>query len=1229
MRRVSPTILVFLFVVHAALAQVTTGNVTGRVVDSSGGVIPGARVVLISESQNTRTATVQTNGNGDYVIADVKADTYSVEVTSPAFRTAIVKGILVTGGDRVGVLPITLQVGGTADTIVVTAEQALLQTQSGERSYAIENKLIESLPIVHGNFAGAVAFAPGVDGSVMGTGSTARLGGQGQDNIMMDGISAMDTGNNGQMLALNIESIAEVKVLTQAYQAEYGRSSGMQVTTVTKSGTNQYHGAGYGIFTNTEWNSRPWVTQKNGDIPVFTSLSTYGYTIGGPVVIPKLYNGHNKFFFFYAHEFRPQSILANSGNVVRLRLPSAAERQGDFSQSRDQNGNLLASIIDSTNGLPFPGKVIPQSRLYAPGIAVLNQYPLPNVAQVPGTNYNYQLNPATYNQLTQQPAVRLDYQFTPNLRISGKYSGQIARPVVQTGSLPGFNDAYVPYPVITNYGATFDWTITPTTILEVTYGSIKNQLAGGGNGGLDTSAASNRLNTLGAFPLLYPNAGQVSSAYYDYTVLQAEKPVFFDGKSINLPPLFGWGSLIGAAPPNLLFPGWLNVNHTQDVAGSITKIVGRHTLKAGAYLNHSYKAQNTGAGGIPNLSFQGYVNFGNDTTNTLDSGFGYANAALGVFQQYLQASKFIEGDMVYNQVEGFVQDNWKVNNRLTLDYGLRLVHQGPQYDINNTMSNFFPNQWSASQAPVLYVAGCNNGATACSGNARNAMNPLTGQVISAVGAANTQALIGTPIPGTGTALNGIIAAGKGIANTDYTWPAVVLAPRFGFAYDVTGKSNWVLRGGVGLFYDRPDGNTVFSIPGNPPAATAQDLRNGTLASLGSGGLSPQPIPALVTFQYNAQVPSSVQWNVGVQKSLPWGMVADVSYVGNHGYNRFGALQGGDTQNWNQVPFGTAYLPKYQDPTLGAPAYPGASAYSTNLLRPYAGLGTIGQNTSNFFDTYHSIQVAVNRRFSRGFSFAAAYTYGISLTGDTGLLLHYVYGASGTAPTLWSGQAAYEALNNNLDRRPNFLKVNSTWEAPGVNTMGGFVHQLTKDWQFSGILTEASGSAYTLGYGYNTAGSNVNITGSPDFGGMPVLGSGLGSGCAGNQFAEFNGGVVTGPTYGSIGMESARLAMRACATQNVDTSIVRRFRFWKFQESRSFEFRADIFNTLNAVQFNTGGDFSTTATFNSPTGMALQNSEFNSSGGINNGRQLPKNAGFGAATNAAPMRSIQLELRITF
>ena len=281
-----------------ALAQITTGTVTGRVVDSTGGVIPGAHVTLISETRGTTTAPVVTNESGDYVFPNVTAGTYTVEVTAAAFRTTRLTGIMVTGADRVGVPPLTLEVGVTAEKVTVTAEAALVQTQSGERSFAIEHKQIEGLPVVRGNFTSLVAFVPGVNGADTTSAGGTRLGGASQNNIMMDGISAMDTGNNGQMINMNIESIEEVKVLTQGYQAEYGRASGLQITAVTKGGGNAFHGSGYSIFTNNDWNSRSWVVQKNGDPWPVSHLSIYVYTVGGPVGKP---GKQNKLFFFYAH----------------------------------------------------------------------------------------------------------------------------------------------------------------------------------------------------------------------------------------------------------------------------------------------------------------------------------------------------------------------------------------------------------------------------------------------------------------------------------------------------------------------------------------------------------------------------------------------------------------------------------------------------------------------------------------------------------------------------------------------------------------------------------------------------------------------------------------------------------------------------------------------------------------------------------------------------------------
>jgi hypothetical protein len=354
------------------------------------------------------------------------------------------------------------------------------------------------------------------------------------------------------------------------------------------------------------------------------------------------------------------------------------------------------------------------------------------------------------------------------------------------------------------------------------------------------------------------------------------------------------------------------------------------------------------------------------------------------------------------------------------------------------------------------------------------------------------------------------------------------------------------------------------------------------------------------------------------------MVADVMYVGNHGYNRMGGLQGGTQQPINSVDFGAGYLPKNQDPTLGAATYPGQTAYTTNLLRPYLGFNTISENMTAFYDTYHSIQTSLNRRFSGGLSFGVTYTYGISLKGNTGLSQRYQHAADGTI-TLRSDEQQYEDLMSTLDRRPHFLKANVVWLSPGVK--GNVVlNQITKDWQIASVITAASGGAFTPGYSYNSAGSNVNITGSPDWGGRVILGNNLGSGCS-SQFAEFNGNAVTGPGYNSLSMESGRNFLRYCPNKNVDMAFTRRIAFGKiFTETRRLEFRADIFNALNTVVINA---VSTTATFNNPTSMVLQNNQFMSDGTLNPVRLQPKNAGFGAATGAATMRNIQLQLRFTF
>src|SRR4051812_30947539 len=333
-------LMALLFAASPVSAQITTGNITGTVKDAQGGVVPGATVVLISEARGTKLAPVTTNEAGVYVVPNVTADTYTVEVTMDGFKTVRRQGVKVSGGDRVAVPALTLEVGGATETVNVTAEAALVQSQSAERSFAISTEQVDNLPIRHSDFTSLTALTPGVQGGGASAGAT-RIGGVGQNNIMMDGISAMDTGNNGTMLALNIESIAEVKILTQGYQAEYGRSSGLQITAVTKSGTNRFRGSAYDLQGNSDWYTNSWVNSKNGDPKPKSTSKTLGYSIGGPLGKP---GGDNKLFFFYTHAPRPPNTPINGETPFHIRAPPALDRAGDFSQTLDNTGALFNPI---------------------------------------------------------------------------------------------------------------------------------------------------------------------------------------------------------------------------------------------------------------------------------------------------------------------------------------------------------------------------------------------------------------------------------------------------------------------------------------------------------------------------------------------------------------------------------------------------------------------------------------------------------------------------------------------------------------------------------------------------------------------------------------------------------------------------------------------------------------------------------------------------------------------
>jgi hypothetical protein len=341
-----------------------------------------------------------------------------------------------------------------------------------------------------------------------------------------------------------------------------------------------------------------------------------------------------------------------------------------------------------------------------------------------------------------------------------------------------------------------------------------------------------------------------------------------------------------------------------------------------------------------------------------------------------------------------------------------------------------------------------------------------------------------------------------------------------------------------------------------------------------------------------------------------------------GQNSFNRLQ---VVNLNQVNLGAAYLPQNQDTTRAASAVPGATALTTNLLRPLQGLSAIEQNTTAFGETFHSVQASFNRRFRGGMSFGVNYTYSISLEGNTGLTQRLQHDANGNI-SVRADQAKYEELFKNVGVQPHVLRGNVVWDLPDLVADGGVKRALgyvLNDWQFSSIFNLSSGTNYDITYSYNANGQNVNLTGSPDYAARIVYVGDPGSGCTGDQYSQFDRTAVAGPGYYSDGLESGRNILRGCTQRDLDISLARNIRLGG---GRSVQLRMDAFNAFNIVNFN---GRQAQVQYNSPTDQTVRNSQFNADGSLNQSRLTPRNAGFGAVTSAAGLRTIRLTARFSF
>ncbi len=658
-------------------AQTTTGSIVGTVLDPSGATVANADITLIQVSTGAQRQT-KTLATGDFSFNAVVPGEYSLTVTAAGFKKIEKTGFNLTASERLPVGNLQLEVGQVSDTITVRADTAVVQTASAEHSGVLTSDQVDNLMIKGRNVITMLQLLPGVvdtnapDAPDRNFAIGLSVNGQRRNAIgtTMDGMQTQDSGTGWiSTVNVNMDAIAEVKVLLNNYQAEYGRMRGAGVQMIGKSGSRDFHGSFNYFKRHEQFNANDFFNNRNRIAKPRYRYNTYSYTIGGPVYIPKKFNtDRTKAFFFWSQEYWPQKTAVP---VTYVTMPTDAERTGNFSQTVDVNNRLIA-VVDPSTGLPFPGNIVPTDRIDKNGQALLNFLPKPNFFDrgVSGGAYNY-VNQVELNKPQMLSTLKGDYNLTPNDIFSVTWSRQSD---TQTGSM-GLATPNANWPL---ENRTF-WTkgnvlsgryqkiFSPTLVNELYLGY--NWRVEGEDIPEDVLQAISRSGTGYNGAQLYP----------------ASNP---DG----LLPNVTFGGISNPANITLTNIPLGNRYPTYTITDNLTKTISNHIFKAGIFLNR----QAVG----PSLanSSRGALNFSVDVNNPFDTRYTYSNALLGSFSSFAQANRIVSSSTVWKAAEWFVQDSWKVHRRLTLEIGLRFLWMSSPLK-NNPSSMFSPAAWSAAQRP--------------------------------------------------------------------------------------------------------------------------------------------------------------------------------------------------------------------------------------------------------------------------------------------------------------------------------------------------------------------------------------------------------------------------------------------------------------------------------------------------------------------------------------------------
>jgi hypothetical protein len=1139
-------VLSLLTLCGAAWAQ--TGSITGTVKDPSGAAIPGATVVVTSPDRGI-TRQMTTNSTGDYNESALPEGNYDIIVTAAGFKKYQVKAVKLDVGGKARV-DIPLEVGAATTEVLVEGENvAQVETQSSELAGTVSGKEITQLQLNGRNFTSLVTLVPGVSNQtgqdepsvgINGSVAFSMNGGRTEYNAWeLDGGDNMDNGSNGTLNVYpSIDAIAEFKVLTSNYGAQYGRNGSGTVEVETKGGTKAFHGDAYEFVRNDAFNAQNYTDMAshggNGEVSPYKK-NDFGYTIGGPVYIPGVYNKEKqKTFFFWSQEWRRERV-PQGFNVA---VPYSAERNGDFSDLC-LPAPTSDCPTDPRTGAPWDGTqgnlpVDPAAQAILPLIPV-------GTNDVPG-GASYVAN-TTLPTTWREELVRVDHNINDKNRVTFRYIhdswSTVEGTTIWTGSsFPTVQTAFNGPGV--SMVARFTSNLSPTLLNEFVASYTTDHIA---------------FQSKGAFA----RPDSLSSAMGQ---------IFNNGFGGKLPAITLSGGIYDGIyeDPDGVWPeGPYNSNPTYTYRDNMTKIIGRHNLQFGAYFVAAQKNE------LSSVQVNGSLTF--DTGSSLSTGNAFADMLLGNISSYSQGSNQLKFYNRYKIFEPYFQDDWRVTDRLTLNLGLRVSLEGTYRDRYKHAYNWDPAVYDPSTAPFIYDANGNAPAGA----------PATANLVGGTaGALVTDATTGQVI---GNTLDGLVQCGVGGVPVGCSKGHLFNpSPRIGFAWDPRGDGKTAIRGGYGVFFEHANGNEANTegMEGQTSPLLQSETQNTipgylNIGNTGLTGVAPV-FPASFTSIPNQVVwPYMQQWHLDVQHELPSHTVVTVSYVGSKGthlgrqldlnqlqplpasqnpYQPGQVITGNDCDSLVNIGDPTVHGTVNGNPVNGQAAINLQTACNNdaNPYRPYYGVATITRLQNKASSIYHALQIS-GRKTVGALSLSLAYTYSHSIDDSS----DRYDGAFVNSYDIASSRAS-----SSFDQR-HLLNIGYVYDLPSFKGKGAFAQNALGGWEWSGILAFSTGTP-------------LNVTNGSDFGDNAGVGNAVGTGSypdvVGNPKANipppsqvtlssdagffYNPGafaVPTGLTFGNAGRNFLRNPNRT----NFDMAL---FKHFALKENMALEFRCEAFNIFN-------------------------------------------------------------------